>query len=184
MKRTSSFHHKEMENMRVLSMCLTAALLLTALSATAAGPDGPYIQARIEFSGAAEHDRFMGIEGLDIMRSKPGVGVTIVTDLEQIEDLRSMGYEVIVEQEDMESFYSSRIRGDNFGDFHTYSETVDYMNALYGSYSNIMSNPIVIATTEEGRPIHAFKISDNPEVDEPEPEVRIPENGEHCVCHL
>ncbi len=157
--------------MRVLSICLAAALLLTALPAAAAGPDGPYVQARVEFRDAAEADRFMSIEGLDIMRSKPGVGVTVVTSFEQIEEFRSLGFDVIVERDDMEAFYSSRIRGENFGDFHTYSETVDYMNALYASNSSIMSSPVVIATTEEGRPIHAFKISDNPEVDELEPEV-------------
>ncbi|MCD4690031.1 immune inhibitor A, partial [bacterium] len=157
---------------RVLSVYLVAVCLLAvAMSGVAAGSDGPYVQVRVEFSDAAEAQRFMSIEGLDIMKSKPGVGVQIVTDYEQIAELRALGFDVVIEIDDMESFYSSRIRGDNFGDFHTYSETIDHIDALRAAYPSIVGEKIDIATTEEGRTVWAFKISDNPGVDEPEPEV-------------
>ncbi len=157
--------------MRVLSMCLAAALLLTALPATAAGPDGPYVQARVEFRDAAEIERLLSIEGLDIMQSKPGVSVTLVTDYEQVEELRSLGFDVTVDIDDMESFYASRNTTRGYGDFYTFDEVESYIVNLYASYPNIMSDPISIGTSHEGRTIWAFKISDNPEVDELEPEV-------------
>ncbi len=158
---------------RVLSVCLAAVLLLAALSATAAGPDGPYVQARVEFKSASEAERFMGIEGLDIMKSKPGVGVQLVTSFEQIEELRALGFDVIVEHDDMASFYASRNTVRGYGDFLTFDETVAFINALHASYPNIVSEPISIATTEEGRTLWALKISDNPEVDELEPEILL-----------
>jgi len=137
--------HKETENMmRVLSICLAAALLLTALPATAAGPDGPYVQARVDLKSASERERFASIEGLDVMRSKPGVGVEIVTDFEQIEELRSLGFNVTVEIDDMENFYASRNTARGYGDFLTFDETETFIDALHASYPNIVSEPIGI----------------------------------------
>lgn len=156
---------------RVLSICLAAVLLLTALPAAAAGPDGPYVQARVQFRDAAEAQRLMSLEGLDIMKSKPGVGVTLVTDFDQIEELRSLGFDVTVEIDDMADFYASRNTVRGYGDFYTFDEVETFIADLHASYPNIVSDPISIATSEQGRTIWAFKISDNPEVDELEPEV-------------
>ncbi len=157
--------------MRVLSMCLAAALVLAALPAMAAGPDGPYVQARVELKSASERERFASIEGLDVMKSKPGVGVQIVTDFEQIDELRSLGFDVIVEIDDMSAFYASRNTSRGYGDFYTFDEVEVFIDALHTSHPNIVSEPFSIATTQEGRTVWAFKISDNPEVDELEPEV-------------
>jgi len=156
---------------RVLSICLAAVLLMTALPVSAAGPDGPYVQARVQFRDAAEGERFLSLDGLDIMTVKPGIGVTLVTDYDQIEELRSLGFDVTVELDDMESFYASRNTTRGYGDFYTFDEVESFIANLYANYPNIMSDPISIGTSHEGRTIWAFKISDNPEIDELEPEV-------------
>jgi len=148
-----------------------ALAVLGAASAAWASEQSPYIQARVQFSSMDEWRGFLKLQDLDIMKSKPGVAVTIVTSPEQLSQMRALGYDVTVEIEDMEAHYASRIRGPNFGQFHTYSETSDFLDALHTSYPSITTAKFSIGTTGEGRSIWAFKISDNPDVNESEPEV-------------
>ncbi len=158
---------------RVLTISLAAALLVAAAVPAAAGPEGPYVQARVQFRDAAEAERFMSLDELDVMKYKPGVGVQLVTSHEQIEEFRSLGYDVVIEIDDMSSFYAARNTARGYGDFYTFDETVTFINSLHASYPNIVSEPISIATTEQGRTLWALKISDNPEVDELEPEILL-----------
>jgi len=148
-----------------------AALVMLGGPATGAGPDGVKIQARVEFSSMDEWRDFVSRPDLDIMKSKPGVGVTIVTDPAQLDELVSLGYRVTVEIEDMEEHYASRLRGPNFGDFHTYSETEEFLDSLHATYPDITTAKFSIGTSHLGNNLWAIKISDNPTVDEAEPEV-------------
>lgn len=158
--------------MRSLLAILALASLLAAVSGvSAAGPQAPYIKARVEFDSMTEFEQFMQTPGLDVMYAKPGVGVTIVTDEAQLDEIRSRGYSVVVEIEDMQEYYSGRIRGENFGDFHTYSEAVEFLDDLYASYPSIVTQKFSIGTSIEGNDIWAIKISDNPNTDEAEPEL-------------
>ncbi len=159
--------------MRVVNLgLLVCALVFWAVGVTSgAAPDAVKIQARAEFSSMSEWQRFVSLPDLDIMRSKPGVGVTFVTDAEELAELQSRGYRIAVEIEDMERYYSSRLRGPNFGQFHTYSEAEDFLDALHAAYPLITTAKDSIGATIEGRAIWAFKISDNPDIDESEPEV-------------
>ena len=84
-----------------------------------------------------------------------------------------MGFDVTVLIDDMEGFYASRNTVRGYGDFYTFEEVESFIANLYASYPNIMSDPISIGTSHEGRTIWAFKISDNPEIDEAEPEVLL-----------
>ncbi len=157
-----------------LTVLMVAGLLLgLAAGVTASGPDGPYIQARVEFASMADWYRFVNLEGMDVMKSKPGLMVEIVTNDAQIEELRALGFGVEVEIEDMAEFYASRVRGPNFGDFHTFSETIDFIDGLTAAYPSIVGEKISIGTSIEGRDVWAIKISDNPGVDETEPEILL-----------
>ncbi len=163
--------------MRELSLLVLALSLVVALTAPA-GAEGaasrePYIQARVEFSSLAEWEAFLALPDLDIMRTKPGRAAELVTDARGLDELLSLGLSVTVVVDDMESFYASRIRGDNFGDFHTYSEAVEFLDALHAAYPNITTDKISLGTTFEDRDIWAMKISDNPDAEEGEPEVLI-----------
>jgi carboxypeptidase T len=159
--------------MRVLSLGLLVcvAALVVACPAAGAPPDAAKIQARAEFSSMSEWQRFVSLPDLDIMKSKPGVGVTFVTDAEELAELRSQGHRIVVEIEDMEQYYASRIRGPNFGQYHTYSETEEFLDDLHAQYPSITTARDSIGTTIEGRTIWAIKISDNPDLDESEPEI-------------
>ena len=151
------------------------ALLLAGFPAavSAAGSQEPAIQALVQFDSMIEFNEFVALPGLDIMVAKPGVGVVLVTDAHQLAGLEALGYDVEVEIPHMQQYYASRIRGDNFGRFHTFSETVDFLDALHASYPSITTEKFSIGTSVEGRAIWAVKISDNPDVDEEEPEILI-----------
>jgi carboxypeptidase T len=151
---------------------LAGALVLVGVAAVAAEPDEPFIQARVTFSSPTEMEQFLSLPGLDVMRAKPGVGVTIVTDAGQIEELRALGYDVAVEIDDMQHHYAAEMRGrDDFGDYHTYAEMVQALDDLHAAYPSITTEKFSIATTWESRTVWAIKISDNPDIDESEPEV-------------
>ncbi len=157
--------------MRTTRYIVLALALVMLVSTAGTAADVAKIQALVEFDSRAEWREFVSIPGLDVMRSKPGVMVQIVTDAQQLEELRSLGYALTVEIEDMERYYSSRMRGPNFGEFHTYSEMIDFLDDLHANYPLITTARESIGSSWEGRALWAIKISDNPDVDETEPEV-------------
>jgi len=159
---------------RTLTAVLTGVLIAAAVPASAAGPEEPYIQARVTFSSPLEAEQFLSLPGLDVMRTKPGVGVTIVTAPSQLDWIRALGYDVTVEIEDMQEHYAAEMRGrEDFGDYHTYAEAVQFLDDLHTAYPSITTEKFSIATTEQLRTVWGIKISDNPDVDESEPEVLI-----------
>ncbi|MCK4679911.1 hypothetical protein KAT82_02195, partial [bacterium] len=153
-----------------LVLVLLATILLAA-TASANQPEPVVTQARVEFDSMEEWRAFQGIEGLDIMRSKPGVGVTLVTDLAQIEELRGLGYDVTVEIADMKAHYRTYAPREDFGDYYTNSEMLDFLDALHAAYPSITTARDSVGTSCEGRALWVMKISDNPDVNETEPEV-------------
>jgi carboxypeptidase T len=156
---------------RRLAVLVAAALVVVCTAASAAQPERVHIQARVEFDSMAEMEEFMALSHFDVMEVKPGVGVTIVTDPEELQQIQALGYDVTVELPDMEAEYASRVRGRDYGDFHEFAEVLQYLDDLHAAYPSITTERFSIGTTYEGRNLWAMKISDNPEVDEPEPEV-------------
>ena len=80
---------------------------------------------------------------------------------------------------DLTSFYKERNRPAVSRDFplgsmqgnYTWDELNNRFDELLSLYPNIISERLVIGQSIEGRDIWAFKISDNPNIDEDEPEV-------------
>jgi hypothetical protein len=79
-----------------------------------------------------------------------------------------------VEIENMEEFYRQHLDQTKInGDYRTYEQMYDELSTLQASYPSI-ARLDTIGYSLEGRPIYAFKISDNVEVDEEdEPEVQF-----------
>jgi hypothetical protein len=74
--------------------------------------------------------------------------------------------------DDLELYYAERIGMDrNYGSYHTYSEGMAEINQLHNDFPSIVGAPVNIGLSIEGNIIWAFKISDNPEIDEDESEV-------------
>lgn len=59
----------------------------------------------------------------------------------------------------------------SMGGFFTYSEFIGHLNNLKSGYPSLVSKIDTIGYSIENRPILAFKISDNPNTNEPEPQV-------------
>ncbi|MBN1426165.1 zinc carboxypeptidase, partial [Candidatus Fermentibacteria bacterium] len=135
-------------------------------------PD-PVKQVRIEFRDKAEWERFRRLGGSDFLELQPGVCARLALDDRQIQKLRSHGFGLDVEIEDLQAYYASRMsgQGGNFGLFHTYSETEGFLDSLHVACPQITTPKQSIGLTHEGRDIWAMKISDNPGIDEDEPEV-------------
>tara|TARA_B100002052_G_scaffold286853_1_gene301176 strand:+ start:405 stop:2780 length:2376 start_codon:yes stop_codon:yes gene_type:complete len=98
-------------------------------------------------------------------------------DLEKL-DLNNLDYVII--HDDLESFYRSRLTNDmesrdfeygSMGGYYTFNEIVENLDELYEDYPNLVAQKISIGETLEGRQIWAIKMSDNPNIDEDEPEV-------------
>ena len=116
---------------------------------------------------------------LDHVSGKEGVFLDLtVTESETIELIsRDIELEVLIE--DLTSYYKARNRPATNHDFplgsmqgnYTIDELNERFNELQAQYPNIISNRVIIGQSVEGRDIWAFKVSDNPNIDEDEPEV-------------
>jgi carboxypeptidase T len=158
-----------MNHRRWRSILLLLAILLPA--AAAAGPaHEPYILARISIEAPGDVER-LGRLAVDIVRVEPERWAEAVTHERQVRDLRERGFEVEVLVADMEAEYARAHKGSNFGSYHTYSETIAELDALHAAYPQITTGKVSLGTSHEGRDIWAIKVSDNPELQEDEPEV-------------
>ena len=157
-----------------LLSALLAALLFapSAARATKAGhdPADPYRKIRVEWDRAVESPD--ALSGLEPMGIEKDAWIDYLARNAELDRLRDAGVPFRVLVEDLEAQGSRLSRGPNFGIFHTYSETVDFLDGLHAAYPSITTDKIDIGTTWEGRTIWAMKISDNPDTQEPdEPEV-------------
>ena len=59
------------------------------------------------------------------------------------------------------------------GGYYTFAEIVGVIDQLRASYPNFVSQKTSIGQSVQGRDIWMFKVSDNPNVDEDEPEFRV-----------
>ncbi len=98
------------------------------------------------------------------------------TDLEKIENA-DIQFSVIIE--DLTAYFQTRFTQPVSRDFpdgsmsgyYTFDEAVEIFNQFHIDYPEIVGGLISIGESLEGRQIWAFKVSDNPELDESEPEV-------------
>jgi hypothetical protein len=165
------------------TLLLPAALFAAADRAEAIrstpDPADPYRQVRIPWSVVQTRPAELAL--MEVMKVERGQWFEFLARNAEIEALGKAGipFEVVVQ--DLEAEYERRLEADqegglrgggNFGIFHTYSETVQFLDALHASYPSITTSKIQLGTTWEGRAIWAMKISDNPNMEEPgEPEV-------------
>ncbi len=87
--------------------------------------------------------------------------------------LNETGLCYYVVQEDIESYLTGRLgpRRDAMGDYYTFDEIVAKMDSLHDAYPDIVSEKDSLGHSIEDRTIWLFKVSDNPGIDEDEPEV-------------
>ncbi len=110
---------------------------------------------------------------------RTGDGLNMILNDHELRQIRKTGITAEVIQPDMESYFRSRLQAaavDDFangsmGGFYTYAEVQNKLKEYRRQYPEIISAPLTIGTSIEGRAIIAVKISDNAdteETDEPE----------------
>lgn len=101
-----------------------------------------------------------------------GSSIEFAAEPERVADLRAHGFDVEVVIDDLEAHYRTRLRGGGlFGLYHTYTEAIEAMDALVAAHPDLIGPKFSIGQTTEGREIWVYKISDNPALDEDEPEI-------------
>ncbi len=138
-----------------------------------------YKEIKIYNNDLSDHGilHLLGIDVDHIYRSNEYIQFVINQyDLDKL-ILENISYEII--HEDIEEFYKSRLiqnyssRDFNYGSmggYYTFQEIEENIDELISLYPHIISEKISIGLSLEGRNIWALKVSDNPNINESEPQ--------------
>lgn len=124
----------------------------------------------IHFQSIAERDKIIGL-GIDITNADKNILQAIVKKSE-LKKLQSLGYNVEIIAQDYRSlspFYETKTVPKpyhNYADIKQFCIDAAYQNPTFIKY-------YVIGKSVENRDIIALKITDNPDIEEAEPEVRL-----------
>jgi hypothetical protein len=157
--------------MRPSMPLLLAIAALMALATLAMAANEPYQEIRVTLRAEGSlRELFQNVE-LELMGFEEN-SVRVLSRPSITEDLIAQGWTVEVIHADLEGFYASRLKDKQPTIvWHTYEDMFNEMALLHSQYPNITTAPFSIGQTGEGRDIWAIKVSDNPDVDEDEPEV-------------
>jgi hypothetical protein len=150
----------------VLGVLLAASLI--------AAPGQPDTQVRIHYQSKSDWVDLQK-SGLDIIGQGQGWFDAIVSGSD-VSALRSRGLQVDVVHQSVSTFYRERLLSETLspqtmGGYLTLDEINAKVDSVVALHPNIVSTKISLGTTIEGRQMWAFKISDNPNVEENEPRV-------------
>ena len=157
--------------MRPLLVLLAAAALLAPAAAHAAEPHA-LVQVDLESPRAAAWLRDHRTE-LDVVFVKPGSYAHVAAAPADLARLRDAGLAAVILEPDMEAAAAYPDKGAGFGVWHTCSESEAWMDSLHALYPGVVSAKWSLGQSHQGRDIWCFRVSDNPDVDEDEPEILI-----------
>lgn len=109
-------------------------------------------------------------EHLDVLEFEYGRSLKFLTDAESLAELQRRGYDISIEIPDIVEYYHSRLQVTDMGGYRTFDEIVLAMDTLHNLNPAISTEKFSIGQTIEGREMWVLKISDNPDIDEDEPE--------------
>jgi hypothetical protein len=140
-----------------------------------------YKQVRI-YSDNKEAIELLKQSGLEIDHGyrEPGIWIEFAVSESRIHllDNTQLHYDII--HEDLEQYYASRLNNEyesrdfdlgSMGGYYTFAEIEAQLDNLYLDHPNLITEKISLGETLEGRDIWMVKISDNPYLDEDEPEM-------------
>ncbi|MBN2620928.1 hypothetical protein JXB22_07535, partial [candidate division WOR-3 bacterium] len=117
------------------------------------------------------HDHVYTLRHYDIIDAGADFAKALVTDRE-IGNLRADGYVVHMLIEDYQAYKDELFER---GFYHTYAQVYDVLDSFATNYPAICRLD-TIGSSVQGRPIWAMRVTDNPQVEENEPEIRLPGN--------
>ena len=154
-----------------MRLILTAILMVFAVSAFAVEE---HTMIRFHIDTAIDQDYIDENAGrLDIADGRREQYYDIVAMEDDIEALQGLGFRIEILQPQLESFYASQYTNSrsNFGIYHTYPEMVEFVDSLRMRFPEVISEKFSIGQSINGNEIWCFRVSDNPDVDEDEPEI-------------
>ncbi len=158
-------------SVRFLSPSTLCFMLIVFIGGLISPAGATYQKIRVPYPTSGERELMFFHDDIEVMEDDDG-GLILLTTPELTRGLEERGFEVEVLVEDLEAFYTLRARETrDYGVWHTYDEVVAEMAAIHSEYPALSTEPAVIGTSIEGRSIWAMKVSDNPAVDEDEPEI-------------
>jgi Zinc carboxypeptidase/Immune inhibitor A-like, MAM domain/Dockerin type I domain len=148
---------------------LIALLILLPAVVSATGSQPKFMQVRIMIDSKEQLIQIQKMP-LDFVLTGDRY-VEIVTDSIGVSKLQALGFRTVTIHDDLTEFYQNRLGAAGKGAYKTLSQLETELFFMNYGYPNIVSPMISIGKTLENRDIWAVKISDNPEVDEDEPEI-------------
>ncbi len=146
---------------------ISIAVLLTIFILPTVSAAEIYMQARIFFDSPTQIDQ---LKSMHLDRIWQGIDyIEIITDKVELAELEGLGFKTEIVHEDLTAFYKSRF--DKVTGYLSLTQIELEMIYLQIWYPEIVGNRVSIGQTIEGRDIWALKVSDNPEIDEDEPEI-------------
>ncbi|MHC4942539.1 MAG: M14 family metallopeptidase [Planctomycetota bacterium] len=147
---------------------------------------------RVDLDPDAQVMEALQIADMDIAYvGKPGEGIHIVADQQDIDLLNVAGVPFTVLHWDLTGFYENRLQSEgidgrlsrdlgygSMGGFFTNSEVGDKLDEFRSNHPDLITAKTSIGQSHQGRDVWAVKISDNPDLDEDEPEAII-----DCLTH-
>ena len=159
-------------NKQVVALAVFVALLCVAMPVQSS--EQPIMQLRIhtDTPQVADRVRVMGFDVVQVNENRADV----FCGSDDLDRLRRAGYNVEVIHDDVVAFYADRLAtyestDGSMGGYKTLAEIYQYLDDMKAAHPDIITDRISIGQTFEGRDIFAVKISDNPDVDEDEPEL-------------
>jgi hypothetical protein len=129
----------------------------------------PTIQARVYYDSK---DTWFKLRHMHLDKVWDGNGyIEIITDRAELDEIGALGFKTEIVHPDLPQFFRSRMPDKAMGAYKTLSEIYQYRDSVIAANPDIISQIESIGQTIEGRDIWAFKISDNPDLDEDEPEI-------------
>jgi hypothetical protein len=157
--------------MKCVSWLTTVLAIAAVLTVSAISAEPPTMQVRVSSADQAILSKLhaMGFEVVYLGEGRADV----FTAAEGLKSLRSLGCTIEIIHEDVVAFYASRLAAapEPFGGYKTLSQIYTYLDAMIAAHPDIMTDKISVGQSIEGRDIWAVKISDNPDLDEDEPEL-------------
>jgi hypothetical protein len=154
---------------RFFTLMIIGIVIFGAISANAE----IYRQIRIAFPDKTLFLKLMEA-GLEPISGEAGQYLDFAATDNDLQKLHNIGVSYTVIHEDMTAFYNSRNPlGTTMGGYRTYSEMTAVLDSFSTNYPNICTPKFSIGITEQGRNLWCIKVSDNPSVNENEPEAFI-----------
>lgn len=175
---------------RVFFVIIIWFLFLSAIS-----QNPVYKQVKVQYS--VNSLETLSVNGFSIDYISEGSYILLSLGEAEVETLEGLDLKFEITIGDLEQFYQDRNAGKNpdkvlnffreskeypipegfslgsMGGFCTYSEMLEHLNFMAANYPNLIIpvDTIEGQTTIEGRPVYWTRISDNPQINEDEPEV-------------